>query len=272
MGMWAEGPGPGMFFWKNIMQKWYDGSGKLQNIKIDIGEEFNIYAGYKIQIPWGEVTYEGNQVYVKDVAGNKRVLRVTLDGQGRPAASYFTYAATSPNYNFRDSIYYYYDNNGQLDFLFLASNTVQGRIIDISYDGHGNISRAGGMNFIYDHSTPVSGMLANFVLTGFPSDYHLKFMEFMGLLKLPMHHKLLEVRSDLSPVNTYLYWWQFANQVISSEGLVTSYKDVKARPYENNIFYTGWDCANASPAPTNRQKTVISSLEQFQQLYPQTAK
>ena len=77
--------------WITAMQRFYDPTGTLTNLKVymPVGD---IYHGIHlkwIDMPWGNVTYHGNQVYLTDVLKNKLLMRVTLNDNGLPEATYY---------------------------------------------------------------------------------------------------------------------------------------------------------------------------------------
>jgi hypothetical protein len=89
--------------WTTIAQKWYVNS-KLSYLKAII-EPTGTEPG--LQMDWGQLTYEFNQVYLRDVADNNRtVLRITVDAEGRAEASYY-YNENSNGFHY-DTTYYYY--------------------------------------------------------------------------------------------------------------------------------------------------------------------
>ena len=74
--------------WNTLMQRWYNSDGKVAFLKAKIGWNSYITSNYfLIDLAWGEMTYAGNQVYLKDVYRDKHEMRVTLDDDGRAVAS-----------------------------------------------------------------------------------------------------------------------------------------------------------------------------------------
>ncbi|MGB8195002.1 MAG: hypothetical protein WCF67_23905 [Chitinophagaceae bacterium] len=262
--------------WQTIMQKWYAPNGKLAYLKASLQQE--IPGGGPLPIlTWGEVTYHNNnQVYVKNVLTNDTVMRITLDAQQRPAASYFL-VDRADNSILKDTSYYHFTGN-RLDSIislsvpFYSLTSILFRKYLFSYDVHGNLVQVELhttfgvhlLQYTYDYSKPIAGMLSSVMI-----DRPYRLLEFMDLLQFPIHHQLVNVSKDQTgiffstPISR-----NYTNYQLQENGLVHSY--VNNDPFLKLTFYTGWDCgSSASMDAINRQKNNITSLEDFQRLYPQ---
>ena len=266
-------------YWKTLMQKWYDENGKLSYIKANISNDGHISPGEDIfMLPWGVVTYHGNQVYVH--SNGQLLLRVTLNEEGQPEASYF-YMQKAPNhwYTEIDTTYYYYTANRltQMYNLRHVGTNVQSIMYNFYYDAHGNIERIQSGNssgsvhirFAYNYSKPSNGMLP-YTYISFP----FRLMEYMGVLKLPMHHEVIEfVRGAYTPGSLYEYEifatqaWGYANHVYNANNQVEKYTINGAGSVAT--LYTGWNCGSTSSQSVNRSRpSHVNSLEDFKQLFP----
>jgi hypothetical protein len=251
-GVVEEGPGGNT--WTTIAQKWYL-NGKVRYFKGRFSGASPGYGGFvtaepHFNIDWGEVTFEGNQVYLKDVARDRIVFRVMLDDQGRPAASYLynqTGGAGDPY--IKDTTYYYYtgdrlDRIIHFDEVSLNPPTIvhEWGKYTFDYDAQGNMTGADilpalRMNLIYDYTKPVTGTVSNYILTT-----SFRLMEFLELIKVPMNHVLIENNfGDYSnPGGGFFMLFQarYANYAIT-DGLVQSYEKTGS---PKQTFYLNWDC------------------------------
>src|SRR5688572_9452134 len=240
--------------WTTLAQKWYS-NGKVKYLKAKHPGVLATFTDptleFLFDLTWGEITYEGNQVYLKDLAENRTQMRVTLDDAGRPVASYYDYKPY-PNGNeyIHDTTYYYYDGDRLDYFISIYERVPYGtlhlyryRKYQLSYDSWGNLVKAefpGNSRFIaqYDYTKPVSGVISNFNMTS-----SLKMLEYMELIKLPMHHAMTESAVQIASMAPDLFWTlsssEFKDYVIE-DGLVRSY--VCETPYNRVIFYNGWEC------------------------------
>ncbi|HYE55971.1 MAG TPA: hypothetical protein VD996_14065 [Chitinophagaceae bacterium] len=272
--------------WLNITQKWYVDD-TLRYIKFQFvgGRNSNGLYGRELElsVPWAEVTYAGNQVYVRDVLKNMQFFRATLDGSGKVLASYYDNHHDILGQVFsHDTLYYYYTAN-RLDSVLRFSETrfsmptvhhTREKYI-FGYDVLGNIVEINSVNdstrlsFVYDYSQPVKGIVANYDLT-----IPFRVAEFLDLVKLPMQHAITEVTLVDFTINggTVVNRQRF-NKFATDNGYVYAYHDVNNGNIFSWSYYTGWNCGtSASQDPTNRQNGVITSLEQFRQLYPASKK
>ena len=233
-------------FWINEMQKWYGDDGRVAFLKANPSEGHSL--------PWGVVTYHNNnQVYLKDATRLDTVLRVTLDANQKPAASYYriNYLYTP----FIDTSYYYFTGN-RLDSIlsifqpFLDKTAPTFRKLLFSYDMYGNLVRiyetydggSSGLNdrweFFYDYTKPVTGMLPSFSI-----DRPYRLMQYLDLLNFPMHHQLKTLSRTLLGLT---YRIDYSNYQLLDNGLVYSYKHqfvpVPGSASSPVTFYTGWDC------------------------------
>lgn len=267
------------------MQKWFGPDGKLVNLKANLGTDFKTYSNFLVTIEWGEVTYHANQVMLRDVLRDQLVMRITLDGSGKPLASYFRYNAGPGQPTYIDTSYYYY-MGGRLDEIIslsqiLPTTTTTFRKFKFLYDMHGNLVRAQTgdtagsfrMNFKYDYTKPVTDMLPpHFV--NFPH----ALLEFMDIWHFPIHHQLTEVvlgeylpgsahPEQTAPLETWLY----NNYVLESNGLVYSYMDTSDPA--KKTFYTGWNCTPVLNGSSNgRVRNDLNTLTDFQRKFPQPGK
>ena len=266
--------------WTTLAQKWYE-NGKVKYLKARHGSTLATFIDpileFLFDLNWGEVTYAGNQVYLKDVADNRMQMRVTLDDAGRPVASYYNYKPYSYGNEYtHDTTYYYYDGD-RLDYFISIYETVpygtihlyQYRKYQLSYDAFGNLTQAefpGHSKFTvqYDYTRPVSGVISNFNMTS-----SVKILEYLELIKLPMHHAVTETTVEIASSQPGMYWTlssaQYKDYVIT-DGLVRSY--VFDGFPGKIIFYNGWECGNGSlQNAASKLRGGIASLKQFQELY-----
>jgi hypothetical protein len=272
--------------WSTLMQKWFDNTGKLTNLKANLGTDFKTYKDFQVMIEWGEVTYHANQIMLRDVLRDQQVFRVTVDGAGKPLASYFRYNAGPGQPTFIDTSYYYYMGD-RLDEIISISriSPVSGptfRKFKFLYDMHGNLVRAQTgdtagsfrMNFKYDYSKPVADMMPpHFV--NFPH----ALLEYMDIFHFPIHHQITEVvlgqyvpgSSHPDQTAPTIETWQYTNYMLESNGLVYSHMDVSDPA--KKTFYTGWNCSPMMTGSSNgRVRNDVNSLMDFQQKFPQPVK
>ena len=269
--------------WTTLAQKWYANDGKVKYLKAKHGGWTGTFLDpildLMFDLNWGEVLYQGNQVYLKDVVNNRVMMRVTVDNHGRPLASYYDYEP-SPGTYMHDTTYYYYDDNRLESIISLYERTTFGPIPYVgwrkfvfSYDDWGNLVKAefpgnNRLNVQYDYTKPVEGIISNFHVTS-----PLKLLEYMELIKLPMHHAV--IRTNFEVASYYNVPYEVYNEVRNSQykdyvitnGLVRSY--AYDDPFRVITFYNGWECA---PAPsvigTVLPENAVSNLKQFKQMYP----
>lgn len=268
--------------WRTFAQKWYSGddvaylkfSSNLPGIFANVEHDLNM--------DWAEVTYEGNQVRLRDVVQDELILRVTLDNDGRPVASYYDNTFSSINYE-RDTTYFYYTND-RLDSAVvlraiainspMAAHSAKKYIFE--YDAHGNIreidmpsSTAAGsgsvLSFVYNYGMPVTGIMVNYRAT-----MAMKLLEHLELLKLPMNHAVSRIIFTVhsTTVFTVVHEDNYVNYVLDN-GRVHSFQRLGSGV--NHTYYNGWEC---SSAPTSRsaiqtpKQNGIMSLEEFNRAYP----
>jgi hypothetical protein len=257
--------------WTTLAQKWYS-NGKVKYLKAKSTRYTPTYTDLFLELmydlEWGEVLYQGNQVYLKDVLNNRTLIRVTLDDNGRPEASYY-YNQRGTNVYWYDTTYYYY-NGDRLDDMIsffetneygTASPVHSWRRYKFTYDSWGNVIKAGTperpdltFNIEYDYTKPVRGIILNYQLTS-----SLSLLENLELIKLPMHHVVTRIAYG-DPSNSTQY-----KDYQITDGFVRSYVCIAPPFSTESIFYNGWDCGtNISNGPAN----AIANLQQFQKLYP----
>lgn len=277
----------GVTKWQTLMQKWYDPNGKLAYLKAHYIWDDDDYSAFFFSLDFGAVTYHGNQVVVTDVFTNKMVFRATLNTDGLPEATYF-YSDPQPGFpGVIDTTYYYY-TGARLDSIFMIhrfgpsdTSPING-IYRFTYDMHGNLLRISSgdtpgsfrQQFGYNYGQLVSGMLGNFQFSE-----PLKLLEYMDLLKIPVHHQLTDVVAgpytpgfsypfDIYPIDRQ----QYTDHILDAGGRVYSYIDRGASPWVNTL-YTGWECAGAAPqAATSMERMGFITREDFQRKYPMPKK
>jgi hypothetical protein len=267
--------------WTTIAQKWYSGE-KIQYIKTHFTGRPPTASSYraepKLNIDWGEVTYEGNQVRVWDKIQNRLVFRATLDGSGKPVASYlYNQIGTEM---FTDTSYYYYSGGRLQSVIQLFENWSSGLSTSrgweqytFTYGADGNLSNYWVRNeqvlAEFTYGSTVSGSLQDYVLTT-----SFRMLEYLDLTKLPTNatltkFKMTRVDGIHPPFKFYNKW--FFNYAIT-DGLVRSYQF----PYlwgGGQNFYIGWECGGTSSTrAANKQSNTVRSLDQFKELYPGNGK
>jgi hypothetical protein len=212
-------------------------------------------------------------VRVRDVAKDKLVFRVTLDEQGKPAASYlYNYADNSNQDLYIDTSYYYYTGE-RLSYIFqLYENRFSNGVSNhgweqytFTYDASGNVANYLAKNeealaeFLY--RTPVNASLTDYALTT-----SFKMLEYLDLSKLFTNSRWTEFKVTRQH-GTYLpltiYDKLFFNYVVT-DGLVTYYLSPLGSGRLD--YFIGWNCGAVSSA--NKEKSIISSLNQFRDVYP----
>ncbi|HEY0678226.1 MAG TPA: hypothetical protein VGD17_08065 [Chitinophagaceae bacterium] len=283
---------PDLQYWKTLMHRWYDVNGNLVYLKAYIpGEAYYIekeedYNDFEINIDWGEITRSGNQVFLKDVLNDKIILKVTLDDQQRPIASYL-FNDHAPFWWYRiDTSYYYYVGNRLDSMESFGLRKVRSIVYPYSstykflYDQYGNIRHMNNnqgltkmrINFIYDYSSAMNGIEPNYYVST-----QLRLLEYMQLVKFPMHNLLNKVvMGAYYPGQGYpddtppKYVWEYKNLRFVPDNLVYSYTEGF---FTQGIFYTGWQCGLATPATTNLQSRAgFRSLQEFQRSFPEPKK
>ena len=278
--------------WHNLMQRWYGSDGRISYIKAMMSPHFNEFAEYTNKLEFGEVTYpSNNQVMVRDVMRDRLVMRVTLDGLGRPEASYY-YNIPLPNQIGEiDTTYFHYDGD-RLDHIFNIRQYLQGPDLanalparftryDFFYDMYGNLIRmqtgngenSYRMNITYDYSKPITDMM-----TGHYSLYDLRLLDYLDLLHMPVHHQPVQVwEGAYQPGSSYPYEtypiqiFDYANFSLMPNGLVWKYNDVEG--YSKKTYYTGWDCDDAIITSAAKDKAKpIETFEAFKKRFPSSFK
>jgi hypothetical protein len=269
--------------WKTIMQRFYDPTGSLTNIKAFITFDRFGYTQAWLDLQWGVVTFQDNQVYITDGLTNKLIMRVTLNDSGLPEATY--YYTDPPAIGIPgtiDTSYYYYTGN-RLDHIFQSSRfnsnvspNLQTAFYTLDYDAHGNIALIGSnnpgairMSFSYDYDQPINGFVTNYYLT-----QPLQLLELMGLLNLPMMHQPTEIVAGLySPGQGYpndiqpLQKTIFNEVVYTDGGQVYSWVDGGVSHAFRNTYYHGYHCL-FFPPPGARMPNVIGELQDFKKQFP----
>lgn len=278
-GVYQNGSGT----WITIFQKWYSG-GKIQNVKLHfsgrpIGMGIN-HDEQILNIDWGQVTYEGNQVVLKDVGKNKLVFRVTLDNSGKPVASYLYTVGYLPHETYIDTSYYFYSGDRLNYFIQIFATESGGSFYSqgweqftFAYNASGDLASHYARNeevmtrFLYS-STPTSSSISDYpVTTSF------KLLEFLELIKMPMSNAMSSM--DMTRLHPgYLPYTFFEKRFFNymvTDGLVQSYINPLGSGYQT--YYIGWDCGgNNAVNRANSQNNRVSNLDQFKELYTPTKK
>ncbi|MGB8193829.1 MAG: hypothetical protein WCF67_17990 [Chitinophagaceae bacterium] len=271
--------------WVNIMQKWYSGD-RVSYINIEFSDSRFAFMRYgtehALRLRLGEVTYEGNQVHVRDMQFNRLVFRATLNENGKVLASYYQNPFNAETSYAYDTLYYYYTGYRLDSVIQLSKHAFSSFPVRqfwekyiLSYDGLGNLANIDGFNsktrlsFVYDYSRPVDGIISSYQLT-----IPFRIAEFLDLVDLPMHYAIS--RLDMGTLNAdgsynMMIREQFANFVIDN-GVVYAYHYPNNNAFNTVSYYTGWDCGSTPASALNRQPQTINSPEQFQQLYPIASK
>lgn len=248
-------------YWTTFMQKWYDQNGRLEYLKANFYNDPEFFSTHSY-ILWGRLIYHNNNQVFLDEGFNYYRMRVTLDAQQRPAASYYFHPGDpglSRKHYIKDTSYYYFTGN-RLDSTISLYTQREGETPSFfkhryTYDSYGNlveISVNGDpwKTITYDYSKPVTDMMT------FPGEFGIPFipyrlLEYMDLLHFPVHHQIAE----------------YNNYQLLDNGRVYSYKKVTEN--YTRTFYTGWQCGNIAPASgVNRQMNGPATLEEFQRMYP----
>jgi len=269
--------------WTTVVQKWYSG-GKIKNIKLHFtGTPMGLGLNHDepiVNIDWGQVTYEGNQVRVWDVGRNRLVFRATLDDWGKPVASYLYTDAYVSDQIYVDTSYYYYSGDRLNSFIQIFATDSHGWFYSqgweqftFTYNGNGDIASFHRRNeevttrFMYN-TTPVTKIITDYALTT-----SFRFLEFLELIKLPMSNAVSSI--DMTklhlgyPPYTF-YEKRFFNYDVV-DGLVRSYIAPQGSGYQT--FYIGWDCSGIAALSTDKsQMGIISNVDQFKKWYPDRAK
>jgi hypothetical protein len=271
--------------WTTFMQKWYKDS-KLTYLKALIGPSptFAGTGGIEpgLALDWGEVSYDGNQVYLKDLAKNLVVMRVTVNSQGRPEASYYYNQTNNADNAYQYDTTYYYTTGSRLDSTISIYETVLTgttpfngwQKYKFSYDIYGSIQQIEGypglfrLSFEYDYSKAVSGIISNYHL-----NMPMKLMEYLELVKLPMRHALAKVElaqySSSSNSFNVLVQQQYQDYAITGSGLVHSYVMKNGNSNNKYTFYNGWECGKVnSPMSGSGPQRGITGVDEFKLLYP----
>ena len=251
--------------WVTLMQKWYGENGRASFLKCHFYTEMNDFSMLEHAIEWGGITYpNSNQVYLKN--GDQVTMRVTVDGQQRPAASYYFHNHFPKGSYLADTCYYHFTGS-RLDAIerlystdlsvhtqfekynFYYDNAVGDLVRIDKWDPFRNTT---SMFFIYDRTKPITNMVAIPQIT-----IPFKLLEYMDLLHWPMNHQLIQV-------NGFGNNWQFMNYSITAQGLVGSYE---AMGLNQRTFYTGWNCSVGSQILNGAERNEVHTLADFHRLF-----
>ena len=246
--------------WVTLMQKWYGAYGRPMYLKARFYSEMDNFSMLEHSIEWGMLTYyNGNQVYL--TVGSDTVMRVTLDSEQRPAASYYHHDHFPKGSYLIDTCYYHFTGNRLVAVERLYVDSYGGRSrfekYSFSYDQYGNLLRIDTWNpnksemmFVaYDYSKPVGKMISIMQVT-----IPFKLLEYMELLNFPILH---EITGVVGLGNN----WQLNNYSFTSPGLVSSYEAVGLHERK---FYTGWDCSISSGVATAPKNFVaLDNIDDF---------
>src|SRR5690348_14329377 len=130
--------------WVTLMQKWYGQNGKPTFLKARFYTEMNDFSMLEHAIEWGMLTYpNNNQVYLKDA--DEVTMRVTVDAQQRPAASYYFHNHFPKGTFLADTCYYHFNGNrlDAVERLYSTDPSLHSQFekFNFFYDGFGNVAR-----------------------------------------------------------------------------------------------------------------------------------
>ncbi len=235
---------PGNTKWENLMLKWFDSQGRTDHLKAIIywfyqspGTNAKAFA-----LDYGQVTYENDEVHVRDVLYNDEVFKVKLDAQKRPIISWFDHHGRGFSTFRYDTSYYFYNSNNQLESMIMHRADVSGALgifnVQFHYDPVGNLVLAdvpdGTYEYRYDYTRTNTGMVSTYLIS-----VPIKLLEYLDLLKLNHHHQLQNVLWRAHggyPVLAWGYW----NIETNPFGKVTRYDGTDNSPIAT--YYTAWDC------------------------------
>jgi len=230
--------------WENLMLKWFNGQGRIDNLKSIIYWYFQSPSSNSkaFALDYGKVTYDGDEVHVRDVLYNDEVFKVKLDAQKRPIISWFDHHGRNFSTFRYDTSYYFYNSDNQLESMIMHRADVSGGHgifnLQFNYDPAGNlvlVNIAGGTyEFRYDYTRTNTGMVSNYLIS-----VPIKLLEYLDLLKLNHHHQLQSVLSR-APGGYPVLGWQYLNIETNPFGKVTRYDGTDGSPI--NTYYTAWDC------------------------------
>jgi hypothetical protein len=241
--------------WFNLMLKWYGSNGKLSHIKAFIEEALpsNLF-NPAFNLDYGEVLYDNDMIYLRDVLVDKIILKVKLDASGRPIASWFD--GLYHNIPMTDTTHLYYTAAGVLDSITrsyrigtLPHQIPLNTTYRCEYDHLGNIIHlnepSGRVNFKYDYTRTNPGLVPHYVVS-----IPLKLLEYLELLQFPHYNLLTTANSGALipgqgyPDDTFIvHLWNFFSPRNNSTGQIYYYED---RSYflTSDNFYSAWDCNN----------------------------
>lgn len=244
--------------WNNIMQRWFI-AGKVAYLKADLGYGFNT-PEVPPRIKWGVAVYENNFVFLRDAGrGSILILRVMLDDLDRPVKSeYF-------DPDGMETATYVYNPSGELATVTFQRGAAN-QVYTFSYDDKGDLSEIESpvsvTIFQYDYNKPVGGMMG---LHGVNA--HLKLMEYMDLVEMPVKYQLLSVVTIPGP-HGGKFEWDYTKIRLFAGSLVYSF-ECPSLTFAGNIYYVGWTCDGPlSRAKDNVLEKEITSVEEFRRRYP----
>jgi hypothetical protein len=262
--------------WTTIVQKWYAGE-KIQYIKthFSAGLAGALYHSEPIlNIDWGEVTYEGDQVRVRDVAKGRLVFRATIDASGKPLASYlYNYVNDQNQTVFIDTSYYYYGGN-VLNYIiqlyeYRSNNSPTGRGWEQYTFGYGTW----GAGYSAKNEETVVNFTYGMSVNGTYNDYTLttsfKMLEYLDLTKLFTNSTMNRITMTRQH-GTYLPYTYFDRQYFnySATGGLVGYYLTPLSPGVQD-YYIGWECVpTVTGTAASARNSTIMTLDQFQKLYP----
>ena len=252
--------------WVTFMQKWYGQNGKPAFLKANFFTEANDFSMLEHSIEWGVLTYNpSNQVYLHN--GSELNMRVTVDAQNHPAASYYNHNHFPHGTYLIDTCYYHFigDRLDAVERLYVDSYGGSSKFAKYNfyYDGFGNLVRIDrwspsfntvSMFFSYDYANPVNGMMA-IPRTTIP----FKLLEYMDLLNFPIHHQLTQVTGFGNN-------WQFNNYSLTGSDLVSSYD---AAGLNQRRFYAGWSCSGGPASAESAKSQSLNTLDDFRRMFPE---
>ena len=261
--------------WNTIVQKWYGGE-KILYIKTHFsgGLAGALYhTEPMLNIDWGEVTYEGDQVRVRDVEKNRLVFRATVQ-DNKPVATYlYNYTDDANGSLFIDTSYYYYAGD-RLDYII--------QLFETRYNGAQSRSGWEKFSFVYNpsgtlayYSTKNEETTVEFrywsTTNASYSDYTLttafRMLEYLDLTNLISKTTVSEIRMTRlhNPYPPFLYYDKTFYNFSITNGLVGYYLTPLGSGRLD--YYTGWDCSGTAASSIPSQNNRISSLTQVKALY-----
>ena len=245
--------------WKNLLLKWYDSQGKLKNIKIDLGWDEGTGLFDALVVQYGEITYEANEVHLRDVYYNQEILVTQLDNHGRPIISWYNSYGRTDDYQY-DTSYYSYSSLNRIQSIVQhrrmpGSDQTSIQTWNFNYDPDGNLvtilpqGSYGGYEFKYDYAKLYDPIVTTAIFSA-----PVKALEYMDLLSFQHHHHL-NAMFHWAPSGAIERTWGYWNPRTNANGNVEYYG------FFSPAIYTAWSCEG-----TNMLQSKNPSKEEFMRL------